>query len=198
MFLFPFFVFICQFGGEHDRAEIIADQGRDGAEILPDQRYGHVILHTQVLSPYCPLIRIICVFSRLSLARRICLLDKYPFTFAFRIFTSSLKPTSFSDILPPKSIHPPKLVGAKTFEDLLKRPKLINSIEGTSSNTKQEIEKRKKLIKEALERIKKNREKLERKKKTMFPNRVNIITEGDETINFQPVLPELPTSSGDR
>ena len=51
LFLFPFFVFICQFGGEHDRAEIIADQGRDGAEILPDQRYGHVILHTQVLGP---------------------------------------------------------------------------------------------------------------------------------------------------
>ena len=109
-----------------------------------------------------------------------------------------MKPTSFSDILPPKSIHPPKLVGAKTFEDLLKQPKLINNIEGTSSSTKQEIEKRKKLIKEALERIKKNREKLERKKKTMFPNRVNIITEGDETINFQPVLPELPKSSGDR
>ena len=109
-----------------------------------------------------------------------------------------MKPTSFSDILPPKSIHPPKLVGAKTFEDLLKRPKLINNIEGTSSSTKQEIEKRKKLIKEALERIKKNREKLERKKKTMFPNRVNIITEGDETINFQPVLPELPKSSGNR
>ena len=48
-FHFPFNIFICQFGGEHDRAEIIADQGRDGAEILPDQRYGHVILHTQVL-----------------------------------------------------------------------------------------------------------------------------------------------------
>ena len=89
-------------------------------------------------------------------------------------------------------------MGAKTFEDLLKRPKLINNIEGTSSSTKQEIEKRKKLIKEALERIKKNREKLERKKKTMFPNRVNIITEGDGTINFQPVLPELPKSSADR
>ena len=148
--------------------------------------------------PFCPLIRIICVFSRLSLAKRIYLLEKYLFTFAFRIFTSSMKPTSFSDILPPKSIHPPKLVGAKTFEDLLKRPKLINNIEGTSSSTKQEIEKRKKLIKEALERIKKNREKLERKKKTMFPNRVNIITEGDETINFQPVLPELPKSSADR
>ena len=52
LFLFPFFVFICQFGGEHDRAKIIADQGRDGAEILPDQRYGHVILHSQVIVPH--------------------------------------------------------------------------------------------------------------------------------------------------
>ena len=118
-----------------------------------------------------------------------------------RIFTSSLKPTSFSDILPPQSIHPPKLVGAKTFEDLLKRPKLINNIDDPfqpSSNTKLEIEKRKKLIKEALERIKKNRIKLEKKKKNMSPNPVNIITDGDGTINVQPVLPELPKSSGDR
>lgn len=109
-----------------------------------------------------------------------------------------MKPTSFSDILPPQSIHPPKLVGAKTFEDLLKRPKLINNIDDPSSNTKLEIEKRKKLIKEALERIKKNRIKLERKKKNMFPNTVNIITEGEGSINMQPVLPELPKTSGDR
>ena len=115
-----------------------------------------------------------------------------------RIFTSSSKPTSFSDILPPQSIHPPKLVGAKTFEDLLKRPKLINNIDDPSSNTNLEIEKRKKLIKEALERIKKNRIKLERKKKNMFPNTVNIITEGEGSINMQPVLPELPKTSGDR
>ena len=110
-----------------------------------------------------------------------------------------MKPTSFSDILPPQSIHPPRLVGAKTFEELLKRPKLINNIDDPflpSSNTKLEIEKRKKLIKEALERIKKNRIKLEKKKK--FPNRVNIITEGDDIINLQPVLPELPKRSGDR
>ena len=114
-----------------------------------------------------------------------------------RIFTSSLKPTSFSDILPPQSIHPPKLVGAKTFEDLLKRPKLINNIDDPfqpSSNTKLEIEKRKKLIKEALERIKKNRIKLEKKKK----NPVDLITDGDGIINVQPVLPELPKSTGDR
>ena len=101
-----------------------------------------------------------------------------------------MKPTSFSDILPPQSIHPPKLVGAKTFEDLLKKPKLINNTD--DPNTKLEIEKRKKLIKEALERIKKNRIKLEKQKN------VDIITDGDGSINFQPVLPELPRSSGDR
>ena len=65
-------------------------------------------------------------------------------------------------------------------------------------------EKAKKSITDAAmmcEELKKEQDQcqhLEKKKKNMSLNPVDIITDGDGTINVQPVLPELPKSSGDR
>ena len=122
-----------------------------------------------------------------------------------RIFTS--KPTSFSDILPPQSINPPKLVGAKSFNELLKKPTIINNIEDPfqpssnlrSSNEQIEMDKRKQMIKEALERIKKNRIKLEnvRYSASSEGDKGRIITEGGDTMRFQPV-PSIQQGPGDR
>ena len=122
-----------------------------------------------------------------------------------RIFTS--KPTSFSDILPPQSINPPKLVGAKSFNELLQKPTIINNIEDPfqpssnlrSSNEQIEMDKRKQMIKEALERIKKNRIKLENVR-NLAPSegdKGRIITEGGDTMRFQPV-PSIQQGPGDR
>jgi hypothetical protein len=73
----------------------------------------------------------------------------------------------FSDILPPDSLSTPKLLPAKTFEDLLKRP-AIDNLEAVAGNFpakfqeavkgNTDMEKKKDLIKEALEKIKTNRE----------------------------------------
>ena len=68
--------------------------------------------------------------------------------------------TLFSDMLPPESIHPPFLVKANSFDDLLQKPKiqnfdfnnfpkrLIAEYEGELPDIS--LEKRKDLIKEAL------------------------------------------------
>ena len=69
----------------------------------------------------------------------------------------------FSDMLPPQSIHPPALVKATSFDDLLQKPKFKNfDFENFPKRLKEEfegevpdisLEKRKELIKEALGKV---------------------------------------------
>ena len=135
-----------------------------------------------------------------------------------RIFTTSNRPTSFGDLLPRESVRPPKLKKAKSFEELLRIPKLLNDIsdpfgstirsklnEPTTTET-MELEKRRQLIKEALDRIKKNREKFRSGGKMKFPpknrNKGTILKNQRVKIRLHPVeskiYPTTPSKEEDK
>ena len=106
------------------------------------------------------------------------------------ISLTSVRPSTFADLLPRKSLNPPKLEQATTFEDLLSPP-LIYEETGTGTRRTINLEKKRKMIKEALERIKKKKVVLNTKIK--FPP-VRPVRPGEGEDKFQEY--EDPTTWG--
>ena len=79
---------------------------------------------------------------------------------------TSVRPSTFADLLPRESLNPPKLEQATTFEDLLSPPLIYEETDVGTRRTV-DLEKKRKMIKEALERIKKK--KVELSSKIKFP-----------------------------
>ena len=97
----------------------------------------------------------------------------------------SRTPKTFADLLPEKSINPPQLEQATSFEDLLRPPVIFEDTE--SGRKKIDLEKKRLMIQEALQRIKSRGKS---RFQPRLPDQPDIEDDGAISINTQKVTPE--------
>lgn len=98
----------------------------------------------------------------------------------------SRTPKTFADLLPEKSLNPPQLEQATSFEDLLRPPVIFEDTE--NGRKKIDLDKKRLMIQEALQRIKNSRSKSKFPPK--LPDQPDIEDDRAVSINTQKVTPE--------
>ena len=98
----------------------------------------------------------------------------------------SRTPKTFADLLPEKSLNPPQLEQATSFEDLLRPPVIFEDTE--NGRKKIDLDKKRLMIQEALQRIKNSRGKSKFQPK--LPDQPDIEDDRAVSSNTQNVTPE--------
>ena len=98
----------------------------------------------------------------------------------------SRTPKTFADLLPEKSLNPPQLEQATTFEDLLRPPNIFEDTK--NGRMKIDLKQKRLMIQEALQRIKISRGKSKFSPK--LPDQSDIEDDRTLSINTEKVTPE--------